>query len=312
MKHTAVLLWLIFFVVLVYLLVLQYWWPRRRLRELASKIPGPKSLPLVGHALMFCMDNEKFFQKLCKTLNEYTPICRLWLGPLLFVFLSEPKDLEIILGNPKLVYKSKLYKVLVELYGDGLIMNGGEKWKRHRKIITPTFHFKILEQFVDIFNANSWIFVNKLRTLAGDGSAAISLFPHMALCTLDMICQTAMGINIEAQQNCESELVKAVGIELQMGHERFLKPWLWNYTIFRWTKHGRDHVAAEKIVRDFTNNIIARKIKEHKEREKQQEMCETGQQLKSDGNGTYNHQRFCFFIVKKITTFLNKEVASAR
>ncbi|XP_021928544.1 uncharacterized protein LOC110834065 [Zootermopsis nevadensis] len=37
-----------------------------------------------------------------------------------------------------------------------LIMNGGEKWRRLTKIITLIFHFKILEQFMDIFNANSW------------------------------------------------------------------------------------------------------------------------------------------------------------
>jgi cytochrome P450 len=286
-KYTTAVLGLAVFVVLPTLAVFQYWWSRRNLVNLAYKIPGPKTYPIVGHAIEFCKDNEKFYKKLCETLKQFTPMCRLWLGPLLFVFLSEPNDLEKILGNPKLVYKSKLYKVLEELYGDGLITNGGEKWRRHRKIITPTFHFKILEQFVDIFNVNSWILVKKLRTLAGDGSTTVTVFPHVALCTLDMICQTAMGVNIEAQQNCESEFVKAVETELRMGHERFLKPWLWNYTVFRLTKRGRAHLAAEKIVRDFTNNIIARKIKEHKEREMQKKICQTDQQLKNDEKGKY-------------------------
>jgi cytochrome P450 len=253
---------------------------------------------------MFCLDNEKFFQKLCKTLEHFTPVCRLWWGPLLFLFLTEPSDLDIILGNPKLIYKSKLYKVLEELYGEGLITNGGEKWRRHGKIITPSFNFKILAQFLDILNVNSWILVEKLRTMAEDCSTSISAFPHMALCTLDMICQTAMGVNIEAQKNCESEFVKAVAVELQIGHDRFLKPWLWNYTTFRWTKRGRVHTAAEIIVRDFTISIIAKKIKEHKERE----ICDTDQQLNGNGNGKHNHETFCFCIAKGITTFVNSRI----
>ncbi|PSN43623.1 Cytochrome P450 4C1 [Blattella germanica] len=240
------------------LIVFQYWWPRRRLYELASKIPGPVSYPIVGNAHTFCLDSKLFYQKLCKTLDEYSPICRLWLGQMLFVFLSEPKDLEVILGNPKLIYKSKLYRVLEELYGNGLITNGGKMWRKHRKIITPTFHFNILEQFLEIFNRNSRVLVHKLRNVSGD--EPINPFPHLALCTLDMISQTAMGIDIDAQNNSETEFVKAVEVELRTGHERFLKPWLWNYFIFRWTKLGRDHVVAEKIVREFTNNIIAKKI----------------------------------------------------
>jgi cytochrome P450 len=186
----------------------------------------------------------------------------------------------------------------------GLITNEGENWRRHRKIITPSFHFKILEQFLDIFNVNSWILVEKLRTMAEDGSTSISAYPHMALCTLDMICQTAMEVNIEAQKNCESEFVKAVAVELQIGHDRFLKPWLWNYTTFRWTKRGREHTAAERIVRDFTNSITAKKIREHKERE----ICETDQQLNGNGNGKHNHETFCFCIAKGITTFVNSRI----
>ena len=35
----------------------------------------------------------------------------------------------------------------------------GTKWKEHRKLFTPAFHFKILEEFVGVFNSNDRIMI---------------------------------------------------------------------------------------------------------------------------------------------------------
>lgn len=71
--------------------------------------------------------------------------------------------------------------------GDGLLTSTGRKWHTRRKIITPTFHFKILEQFVDIFDQQSNIFVQLLKTAAASGKD-FDAFPKVTLCALDVIC----------------------------------------------------------------------------------------------------------------------------
>lgn len=65
-----------------------------------------------------------------------------------------------------------------------LISVSGEYWRRHRKIITPTFHFKVLEKFVPIFAKNSLIFVDKLAKLSDED---LNIMPLVALCALDII-----------------------------------------------------------------------------------------------------------------------------
>jgi hypothetical protein len=54
------------------------------------------------------------------------------------------------------------------------------------QILTPAFHFKILEDFIDIFNEQSAILVKKLeKELDRD---LFNIFPYVTLCTLDIVC----------------------------------------------------------------------------------------------------------------------------
>jgi cytochrome P450 len=62
----------------------------------------------------------------------------------------------------------------------------GMKWKAHRKMLTPSFHFKILEQFVEVFNRNGDILVRQLSSHVDGPEFDITFY--IILCTLDVIC----------------------------------------------------------------------------------------------------------------------------
>ena len=55
-----------------------------------------------------------------------------------------------------------------------------------RKIITPTFHFKILNEFFEVFVRNADILCHQLRLKSGKGSLNICKF--IKLMALDNIC----------------------------------------------------------------------------------------------------------------------------
>lgn len=54
-------------------------------------------------------------------------------------------------------------------------------------MITPTFHFKILEAFHDVFVEKCEILAHKLAKVA-DGKTEFDMYPFITHCTLDIIC----------------------------------------------------------------------------------------------------------------------------
>lgn len=54
------------------------------------------------------------------------------------------------------------------------------------QILTPAFHFKILDDFLDVFNEQSVVLGKKLEKEVDNGS--FNIFPYVTLCTLDIVC----------------------------------------------------------------------------------------------------------------------------
>lgn len=118
--------------------------------------------------------------------RKYGAMYRIWIFQNLAIFSYDPRDLEVIFSSNQHIAKSNIYKLLHNWLGTGLLLSTGSKWHKRRKIATPAFHFKILEQFIDTFERQSLILVKKLKEKA-DGSTAFDIFPYICLMALDII-----------------------------------------------------------------------------------------------------------------------------
>lgn len=63
----------------------------------------------------------------------------------------------------------------------------GEKWSKRRKLLTPAFHFQILEKFMDVFNQQSFKFVKIIQSKYEPGET-FDITPLISKLALDIIC----------------------------------------------------------------------------------------------------------------------------
>lgn len=119
--------------------------------------------------------------------EKYGSIFRVWMGSRLAFVVTDPKVCEIVFSNStKFLEKSALYDFLIPWLGTGLLLSTGQKWHNRRKVITPAFHFKILEEFCLIFDTQSQILVNNLKKHKfGD---VFDITGYISLMALDVVC----------------------------------------------------------------------------------------------------------------------------
>ncbi|GMS80341.1 hypothetical protein PENTCL1PPCAC_2516, partial [Pristionchus entomophagus] len=89
-----------------------------------------------------------------------------------------------------------------------------------------------------------------------DSGREVDVFPFIKRCALDIICETAMGTNINSQIGGNTEYVDAVVrvSDIIFSHIRF--PWLWLIPIWYGCGIGFEFDRLVKLTNDFTRNVM--------------------------------------------------------
>jgi cytochrome P450 family 4 len=176
-----------FFVIAVICIFIGWYYHINREKlALASKLPSPKGYPLIGHAHKFLFKSPpQILQMLEGVARDHPNITNLMIGPNIEILITNPKYVEALLGSQKLIEKSAEYDFIEKWLGTGLLISTGKKWFQRRKVITPAFHFKILDQFAEIFDKHGTVLI---ECLSKDKGRPIDVFQPVTLCALDIIC----------------------------------------------------------------------------------------------------------------------------
>lgn len=63
--------------------------------------------------------------KFIEIMEKYEGTSRIWLGDRLFILVSDPKDIEIVLNSSKLIEKNEIYTLFENVLGKGLFTASG-------------------------------------------------------------------------------------------------------------------------------------------------------------------------------------------
>lgn len=277
-------------IILIVDIFVKRWLRYKEFRRKVDKLPGPPTsssllgnIPakvislLVQNSDQSSQDSEHFYSSQIQSLLGHTfiykkePFFRLWLGQEPVVCIWKPDMVERVLGDNFLLEKSYHYDFLKPWLGDGLLTSPGRIWKPRRKLLVPSFHFNILQAFVPVFNRKSQLMVRNIKrkfsyhlesnsnSIPKENSTVVDITPIITACTLDAICETIMGVSIDAQENNDNDYCQSIYLVGETFLERIIQPRYWIDLIFRHTELGKLYNYHLNKLHSFTRKVISEK-----------------------------------------------------
>ncbi|GAB0100393.1 uncharacterized protein DMENIID0001_164260 [Sergentomyia squamirostris] len=177
-----------------------------------------------------------------------------WLGKELCLFLTTPDDVKDVLSNPNLIQKSKIYELMQPWLGEGLLTSGGAKWIKNRKLLLPAFHFDILKLYQKSMEECSDILVKKLSEVADE--RPVDIQTYSTLFTLDVICETAMGVRMNFQDNDNAEYVNSSNTICEVMINRAFSPILKIPFFFNISSYRKRQDQALHVIHGQTRRVL--------------------------------------------------------
>ncbi|KAH8380304.1 hypothetical protein KR009_009855, partial [Drosophila setifemur] len=225
------------------------------------------------------------FPAFLKLSREYVArwggLQRVWVFNRMLVMSADAEFNEQLLSSQEHLVKHPVYRVLGQWLGNGLLLSDGKVWHQRRKIITPTFHFSILEQFVEVFDQQSNVCVQRLGKRAN--GEIFDIYHHICLAALDIIAETAMGTKIYAQSNERTPYADAVDKCTAMMSWRFMSVYLQSEVLFTLT-HPHLKWRQTQLIRtmhEFTIKVIEQRRQALEEQQKKTRSVDTADDVGS-------------------------------
>ncbi|CAL7940661.1 unnamed protein product [Xylocopa violacea] len=249
------------FIVAIHYFVLHYGNRGRKI----NLIPGPIVVPFLGTLYMLQSSRRDIWETFRKLNAQYYKIYRLWSVTCAYINVHRPEHVETIIGNTKFTHKSWLYRILEPWLGTGLLTASGSKWQTRRKMLTPAFHFNVLQQFVDTIINEGELLIERLKKEGGP--TVQDLFNLISECTLNTISETAMGISLKDPDmaNYQCKYRQAMHDMIQYIIYRMVRPWFYSNAIFNLTPTKWLQSKLLKILHGFSRKIIQERKQYHEQ-----------------------------------------------
>jgi cytochrome P450 len=183
--------------------------------------PGPKGLPLFGSVFEPKGDSIRY---LTKCARDYGDIVFFRFMGVPACFVNRPDCIESILvtQNNNFV-KSKDYRAMRRVLGNGLLLSEGEFWRRQRKLIQPAFHQERIAAYAEIMVG----YTRRMLASWSDGQA-LDIHAAMMHLTLGIVAKTLFDADVSQEaEDVDAALAVLMGKFLrQAGLALLLPSWV--------------------------------------------------------------------------------------
>ncbi|XP_028667984.1 cytochrome P450 4A6-like [Erpetoichthys calabaricus] len=264
----------VFCLVAILLKITRLFLRRRRAIEILKQFPGPPMHWLYGHVHEFKQDGTDLdIGSAWGKMYRYA--FPLWFGPFLpYLHICHPDYAKTILATtePK---DGVSYTFLIPWIGEGLLVSDGSKWFKHRRLLTPGFHYDILKPYVKVMGDSVNVLLKKLEKIATSSDESVEIFQHISLLTLDIILKCAFSYKSNCQLESETDsYVRAVYDLCNFISKRFRTFPLHSDIIFYLSPIGYKFRKSCKISHHHTEEVIKERkkvLKDEKELSKIQQ-----------------------------------------
>lgn len=192
---------------------------------------------------------------LIQTFQKYGKNSFMWSGPTPSVLISEPELVKEILTKYT-VFQKPDTTALAKLLAVGLASYEGEKWLKHRQIISPAFHTEKLKNKLPAFRVSVKEMLKKWEEMILPEGRELDVWPYLQDLTSDAISRTAFGSNheegkriFELQRELVDHVVTLARAMVYIPGYRFLP-----------TKRNRRMHYIKRVLEDSIRGIIEKRI----------------------------------------------------
>jgi len=231
-----------------------------KIRKAVTKLSGPPITNFfLGNVDRIPDDRSKHLDSQMEIIEKYSVNGANYfvMGPIPVIDISGPEYAREILSSSRNLTKGDTYFPLMPWLGTGLLTSTGEKWKSHRRLTTPAFHFEVLQRFLEVMNEQTDVLIERINKQIDKGEESTEIFSLITDCALDIICETAMGKKVNAQgEEGHPDYVEAVYTMSKCIIYRIEHPWLFNDFLFSLTSAGKLHAKNLQILHGFARKVI--------------------------------------------------------
>jgi cytochrome P450 len=221
-------------------------------------VPGPEQKPFIGNlSEMKGRDLIRFYYDMWQ---EYGDIVRLKLGPVEAYVLSYPDYIQhVLVKHPEIYTKGFTIEKLRLALGDGILASEGDKWKKQRRLMQPTYTPRGIQGFAEIMSDSTQKTIERWRQFPEEHRFDINV--EMTRLAMSIISRSMFGIDV-------AEKAQEFGKNLHM-----LLDWVvahsmsaFDVPLFIPTPGNQRLKHAQKLVKDFIFEVIEeRRRTGHKE-----------------------------------------------